>query len=1043
MKRNKKIFAMLVLITILVALFSGVIVFAEESAASEETSARVERFQNFDSISAGALTNENLNTLNLEKNPWKSISARNISEHEKFAAYKHEIAGGVFGKAADDNSLHIYNDKWTTQESTDPQQQIMFDDNDSLMQAQVGEYTELSFDMAIGGGNETTTIIGYLYNTFSGNDGKCNILDINSGGGLSFLGSTVEGINIKKNTWYNFRMLFLGGEKSNVDNPNRYKLYINGNLIKEDTFIPKARNNECESFLGLWRILFAQAVKGNTLAVGQEWQQRDLYIDNFKNAVYTSEPTKAFVSQTLDFNAVIGQTVASVNESLALNKASFANLRCRDDSEVYKVKVEKGVYGKAADDTSICIDVDTTKKGSTADPTQWFEVVPDSSNNKTAVQVEKGEIYELEFYYARAKDKTEFNIDAFYIGDPDNPSGGDGKNTKQLLKISKDGTEVTAFGNSVSNVTIQDEKWYKFNIVIKSGDNSAAAEEEKNQYRLYIDNKLVSDGVFEPIGRGTATSYNTFRGFCKFWFTQFLGNKNYNGDPSSYYIDDISISNHGLAAPAYTQPTLSSGDIVEERYNSSESLFRWVDERVNFDNVAWQCEGAELKRIPDTNYFRLESQNSGPVYAKIIDTTREVVREAFNQGTENREIEILSNATVALQETHGVAGRADNDYSKHIVTAGLDNIKGGEGETLNYGATYVHYNMPGGVGVTKPLHVEYSVRALGKFDNVHLQLISQHDGHDERKNVVALLGDGQIVDSQNKVWGETKPGEWVKFGASLYTDTNTLEIRVNGKVLYTTQLWSDKSYALTRFKIEQGYSAAASDAEVIMDVDDFSVYEGALPNALKTGSTLSADKDSGYTVFNCGRIIYLEDTEQESFWTGIKGFRTDVAPSIFTDSRLENKINSADIESGNILCVSDGGIYNYYYLAEGSPQKIQIMDKSADGSELKVTPGVTSVVTPVFRIFDRNFAGATVMVAQYNASGALVSIGIANIEDDIVIPGKELITDSYIYPVEISGWDISIEAKKAEGASYKIFVFDSLGNISPLATPSTSIKEVD
>ena len=212
-------------------------------------------------------------------------------------------------------------------------------------------------------------------------------------------------------------------------------------------------------------------------------------------------------------------------------------------------------------------------------------------------------------------------------------------------------------------------------------------------------------------------------------------------------------------------------------------------------------------------------------------------------------------------------------------------------------------------------------------------------------------------------------------------------------------------------------------------LDDFSMVQGSRQDAENTGITLFSSS-SDLWVYDGGRVIFMKNDTMDmmEFAQAISGMSNATIRKVYEDDSLTAE--SMEIASGNVFLVSDGTYYNYYKLVCGEPSKVIL--RRVDG--LSHTPGTYTVTAKTE--FYHPFAGGTLILAQYDQNGVLISCATAEVSASQHFPGGEILeNDALVYPADEQDTEISFTVKDAPGSTIKAFLLDE-NNVPCLAKQS-------
>lgn len=1054
MKNLKKWTAAITVCTLLMPCFGAMNVYAKYTAPTVRT-------VDFNSLPEGPADAA------AAKGGWNDLILSQGQQGQPNSSYCYDVVDGVFGKEKGDKALCIYNDRFVTEAAgTDPMQKARFADTadggrngfDNRIELNKGEYMELSFDLAIDGETGEKNIRG-VYNT--GDSWTWTAYDFLKikNQELYLFGNKIADVTIAPKSWYNYRFVFRSGDDDaeNTEDKNYYRFYVDNRLLSEGSFTPlnDKGNVVTKTFKGFSEIWFTQqAFDGGVLSKAQQNKERDLYVDNIIITADTEKPAEKLEKKTLTFNSIGEKSDAAAEVVSNIGYWNRAALREGDANAEYAVK--GGLYGRDTDDYSL----DMCNKGkdpinASRDPNQYYEIGDNlcskhniNKNEKTIISADKGDYYEIEYYMAfDGAGKKE--LTGFYDGIIEGFTGW--TQGKSIPIISVDGGgNVKAFNEGVSGVKLNEHKWYKFNVVINVQDGEKAAELEKqNSYKLYIDNKLVHDSAFTPELDNAALRgklKDPFCGYYSFWLTNFNNTEN----TTHVYYDDFTVTNHKNIEPVYSDYSFVPGDEIAANYSDGGLYFN-VDERVKSEAAKpWiikAADGIELAKaeIADSNgrqladgtallqknngekteYFaRAKYQDGSALYATLVNdysAIKDVSFAAAADGTPCNEF-VYSLKDCTTEKYHsGEAGKKADDYYLKLDTAD-------EKQSLYDSFVQLDPSVLNGWNRSGAYHVETLLRFDGDYSYCKFIAIGTLNNAKDWKSVISFRDDGDILDYTGAVIGGYRKGQWINLGVSFYPESNRVEVRLDGKTVFTKQLFDVDGDIVSRFKIEQAFDGASEEnpKSGSMSIDNFKVYQGSLADASYNGINISS---SEYTVYNNGKLTVIPDEYAESteFYSNLGNLPQNPNVCVFTDDTL-TEMNGAldDITDGNVLMISDGRCYNYYKIvSEGFKAAEVVSVKDSENRNVSSSVGKKTVV-PQVRVF-KETPQMTVVIGQYDKNGSLISVGMTAIAPHI--PGQSALTDEFAYP-SCSAGNIDFDVKDSADSTFKAYIWDE--NMQPI-----------
>ena len=267
-----------------------------------------------DEVNNTALTTKTAgmdNAVTDEVNGFKGDFAKvEFSRPLSTGAIHYAAQGGVFGKAADDKSLYMYNDPDELYKATDTAQLIRWGDNlafsltgwsaekpatDMTQYCKAGEYFELSFSMAYDGENSVKQVDTFLVSSKVGNATRqkaaLSLLKIDNGE-LKIWETQVKGVKLQPKKWYNFKFVFKAGTD------RTYDVYIDDMLLQNGTVTTRlyrgAKDSSISDLYGLYQVWFSNHVRNSddpaASADGAKFSKKELYVDDLTYKTYSSKP---------------------------------------------------------------------------------------------------------------------------------------------------------------------------------------------------------------------------------------------------------------------------------------------------------------------------------------------------------------------------------------------------------------------------------------------------------------------------------------------------------------------------------------------------------------------------------------------------------------------------------------------------------------------------------------------------------------------------------------------------------------------------------
>lgn len=824
------------------------------------------------------------------------------------------------------------------------------------------QYYTFEFDMATSGPNnfellattdDGSTIVLMNTSTTEHKTIKSDALYISDNMYTAYAGS-----------WHNYKFVIKSadvtskeGEVSDAvaENNHQYWIYANGNLIKSGTTAIKKRNSAStlNSFAGIKSVqMRAYGVSDSkTNTTTGDWTIR---LDNIKSSVSDSLPETKWdgaltfdtLTDSTDLTAINKELWAEeIGHFLAGSAGDYTYIR---DTKKALGSVEGGVYGKEETDKAISLSMD----GNQTDGTHFLQIVQSGYNMNQMQRMGEGDFYEFQTYMAWEADSSNIGVQGFYS----NTVSNDGKGP-MLLNVGAASGSVTVLGNAIPGINLSAKTWYKFNIVIHSGNNEAENDEDKNWFNLYINDKLVAQKVvFVPTLRNNVKS-NTFLGVDKYWLQVGIGAPNSCG---KVYYDDVKIK-YSEAEGSYTPVFVETTDDVAKKYIGTTGHMpgfdSYIDDRASYDAEKWGVTDGTIAFVPSESktFARIIREDGTKIFDTFEKETKQILAKTFAvDSVANQEFNYAVKDFTTYSFSGGAAGRAEQDYSFKLESSGVyDNwvmtkdaegnptsseyqtnpenwinqadaeAKVGGGTEYKFRDSYNPFvqlykgSHIASLDFTLPWSVNLSVLADGKYNTVDFQIVSDDTESRVTKNLFTLnKSNGYIYVDKNNTGVAYGENQWLNFVVNVYPATNEITLWYNGEVIYDGVIdfpWN----RMARIKIQHAICNGGHTKEQALDcklmADDIIFSQGAsfVPTAIDAvadseefdGSNISAD----YIVAN-------ENTTVEQIASGIKG------GSVAVYDSKNYSVASGDAKKGNIVVVSseDGLMYKYIYVADPS-----------------------------------------------------------------------------------------------------------------------------
>ncbi len=989
-----------------------------------------------------------------------------IQGRKSYYGHEWKIEKDVFGKPG----YSIYGggvtDAEASETQTDPCLIAFADFTNPAMLTSSDQYYVLEFDVAFNGGNtvefNATADNGKMVTFMGGGGANRNIKS-------DFFRNNNGLYPAYNNMWHNFKFVVKSADITATDNDaadataennHQYWIYANGNLVASGTTALKIRSSEDNltsfaGFKGLQLRYYDVKTSGSSLR-----------LDNI--CTYVTDALPKGWEGSIDFDSLTESTdIAAINNQLWASETGYfvpgENQTFIRGTTQALASVEGGVYGKAADDMAISV----SHGGTSTDGTHFMQIVQAGKGFTGMHRIEKGEFFEYQMSMGWEPDAVIIGAQGFY--DFDNPEGiRDGKG-HMLISVSPTSGAVNALGVNVPGVKLTSQTWYKFNLVVHSGDVNAANDEDKNWFNLYVNDTLVGEKiVFTPSVRATAgnvVAYPTFMGVDQVWLQNGYG-ANAEKKSGKVYYDDIMFKN-GLSQQTYSPVTVSTTDEIAAGYIGAEGhvpgMGSYVDNRVSFDADKWSVTDGTITFVPSgsNNFARIIRADGTKIYDTFKVDTKVSDSKTFDATSAPSSVfNYAAKDFTTYTFGSGIAGRSADDYSFKMESTGVyDNWvmtidEEGNATSADYQndpanwinksdipadtkATYKFrdsYNpfvqmFPANhfpnLNYTAPWSANLSLLADGDYNTVDLQVVSTDDSG---KVTMALLtlnnSNGFIYVNKVGTGISYREGEWLNFVVNVYPATKQLTLWYNGEIIWEGEFdfpWEH----FARIKIQHaighdGYHSIAARTCKLY-ADDIIFYQGSrfVPAAIT--ATANSDKFDS-TFIEADVIIANAATTTDDIASAITGGTT----TVYSDNSFAAEA-AGNAAKGNIAVVksADGFVYKYIYIANSD-------DASPVTASMAYTQSYQlghNSYAPKYNV--DNVVDGTIIVASYQTV------------DDVKMFENCDFADLEGATYEYNGKNLVVTPAKRvnittteETSEVKLFFWDSINGLKPIAPVS-------
>lgn len=607
-----------------------------------------------------------------------------------------------------------------------------------------------------------------------------------------------------------------------------------------------------------------------------------------------------------------GETVMNMIYSEGVNIAGWSTAFPRTNSGYTLAYYGQGYgkFGKTAKDGSVHLF--RTSQTSVSDATQYIQYQEEGYNGtvtqNTASKLNEGEFSEIELYMAWSEGTKDYRTIAASLNNNDGEGNGKyGGWEGAILQVDPNG-KVLVFGSDIG-VTLDSEKWHKFNLVLHAGDKDAADTDGKNWYKLYIDNRLVKDKtVFEVKSRSKVL--NKFTGFQGYELT--LRTVANNTVTDGVWFDDFTVKNN-----LKTEPSLQATSVTTEgaaKKYLGNGFSGYADDRVSIENLKF-ADNVKVDYVTESGEAAADLK-AEKTYVRVNDNGEKlygVIRNKSEKVFEKTDFSSDAVGGASVYTVSSVSGKAGKAASDTAMCLSCDNTSGSSDAWPSIQIRNKEH-MNSKIDPTKPFTAEVSILADGDFEQTNIQL-----GNDGAKLVAYLKSDGTVRDSSHETVAKYAKGEWIRIGISVYPAANKLELRVNGADCGEYDFANASAFTRLRYeqKISKGNKAS-------LCLDDIVVYQGSRPE--RSGISLKVLSDD-FALSN--GAIYLKGGAVDAieFYSGIY-IDGCLDSMIYKDGKLENAVldyssrENPTVSDKNVLVVNnkDEATFGYFDICEGEPK---------------------------------------------------------------------------------------------------------------------------
>lgn len=977
-------------------------------------------------------------------------------------AQEWKIEKDVFGKPG----YSVYGGGVTNAEAveglTDPCLIASYEFTNPAMLTSMDQYYVLEFDAAFSGGNQ----IEFIATSDNGQSvvfmgGKGNNRSITS----DFFRNTNSLYVAYDNMWHNFKFVVKsadisakddGANDATAEDTHQYWIYANGNLVANGTTSLKIRGktNSLNSFAGFKAL---QLRYYDTKSDGQA-----LRLDDVRT--YVSDSLPVGWEASIDFDSLTETTdMNAINSELWAKETGYFvpgnnNTFIRPTTSA-RGSIEGGVYGKAANDKAISV----SHAGDSTDGTHFVQIVQAGKGYNGMHRMKKGEFFEYQMYMAWEPDAVIIGAQGFY----DTEQNNDGKGN-MLISVTPSSGYVYVLGVNVPGAELKSQTWYKFNLVVHSGDVSASNNDDKNWFNLYINDKLVGEKiVFTPsIRNGTQA---TFLGVDAVWLQNGYGSAADKKSGKVYY-DDIMFKN-GLTAQSYSPVLINTTDEVAMGYlgttGHTPGFASYTDERVSYASDKWSVTDGTITFTPGSGntYARIERENGTKIFDTFKNENKVITSKTYAANSAaGTEFNYAKKDFTTYNFQSGIAGKDADDYSFKMESLGLyDNwvmIKdeNGNDTTAEYQANPANWinksDIPkdttakyafrdsfnpfvqmykgthtGALDFTAPWSMNVSIFAGGEYVSTDFQAISNDTGGRVTKSLFSLnKKSGTIIVDSTDTGVAYAEGQWLNFVVNVYPGTKSIAVWYNGNVIYEGAFdfpWE----RVARFKVQNavcwaGYSKHAARDSVVC-LDDVIFYQGSRVVPATFTVTAETENFDASDIAN-NYIVANANTTVEQIIADIRG------GSVAVYNSKEYTVASGDAKKGNIVVVTsaDGLMYRYIYVADSTE------DANAEIAFTQSYKVGHNSFGPKY--YTDNIINGKLLVAAYNkvnGEDQLATCNVGSFEGaTYTYNGKNLTV------VPANRVDINIPSDATE---VKIFLWKDLSGCKPLAQESVATLKAE
>ncbi len=500
---------------------------------------------------------------------------------------------------------------------------------------------------------------------------------------------------------------------------------------------------------------------------------------------------------------------------------------------------------------------------------------------------------------------------------------------KDLLRLGKTG-DIYLFGERVASVYPETEKWYRFDVILTSGDETGNV---PNTADLYVNGVAVKENfAFSANNSGVYERFRTVNSLKIGYSLQGLQTEDsavdengayLNYKPEGMYLDNINYEFYtAQEAPSVSKITVASNNAqINELISPVHGIIKYggADITAASFKQSLVTTGVLTAYVVDANGVQVS--DSASIYGNIIKfiTTNgdEIFYTASMSLSDETDFDEGVTSDGKIRANDSLNGSFTYEIEGHEIL-GVVALGGKPQHDTSVAIKTTDYNY---APDTAAPYLEYKTNSASHLTST-FELSAYLEGRDlqfqlEMPDISALFlfNKNGTITAGDEVVGIWEEGRWYRVAFTLYPNTPYIDLYLNGKFMKKLNIGSSEE-VFDKIRLALNLSEGVSNG--LLAIDDFKYYTGEYNGAGAFGETVS--NSSGYIVSEQAKEIYTTERDTSSSLVSKVAFASSDI-TVYTDNSFNEKVNQADLmDDGNIVVLksSDGLMFDYY--------KIKVME---------------------------------------------------------------------------------------------------------------------